>query len=116
MRVLICGDRNWDNVGVIMREVWKLPAGSVVIHGCARGADTIAGEAAKKCGLDVLEFPAEWEKYGRAAGSIRNKQMLVEGKPDEVWAFHSNIVHSRGTLNMMQQADKAGIPAHLFKE
>ena len=46
---------------------------------------------------------------GGAAGAIRNGQMLTEGKPDLVVAFHGNISISKGTKNMVEQATKAGI-------
>jgi hypothetical protein len=51
-------------------------------------------------------FPADWEKYGKAAGPIRNQQILVEGKPDLVVAFQGG----RGTANMVSRAQQAGVP------
>ena len=79
------------------------------MHGGARGADSIAGEEAKEFGLTVLAFSADWRRYGRAAGPIRNLQMLEEGKPDLVIAFHADLDHSKGTKDMVEQARKAGI-------
>ena len=61
-------------------------------------------------------FPADWKKYGRAAGPIRNKQMLNEGKPDLVLAFHTNIENSKGTKSMIQIAKKSEIKIILIKE
>ena len=54
----------------------------------------------------VNPFPAQWSKYGRAAGPLRNTQMLSEGNPDIVLAFHDNIKRSRGTRNMIVQSLK----------
>ena len=51
-------------------------------------------------GVVVEEFKADWDKFGRAAGPIRNAQMLREGKPDLVVAFPGG----RGTANMVAQA------------
>jgi hypothetical protein len=85
----------------------------VVIEGEARGADTIAREEAEKLGLTVERYPADWARYGRAAGPIRNKQMLVEGRPDFVLAFSADIERSRGTRNMVDQAIKAGLTADI---
>lgn len=47
---------------------------------------------------------------------IRNKQMLDEGKPDLVLAFHTDIENSKGTKNMIYQAKKRGIKVILIKE
>lgn len=81
----------------------------LVIEGEAPGADTLAREAAEYFGIPVLAFPANWQKYGRAAGPIRNTEMLNEGKPDMVVAFHNDYLHSKGTKNMVEQALKRGL-------
>jgi YspA, cpYpsA-related SLOG family len=119
MRVLVCGDRNWVDPAPIRRELRKLKRASrkeplVVIEGAARGADNIAGAIALSMGCEVEAYPAKWEEYGRAAGPIRNKEMLVKGKPDLVIAFHPNIEESKGTANMVSQAQKAGIPTEVY--
>jgi hypothetical protein len=65
-------------------------------------------------GLPVESFPADWEQYGRAAGPIRNQQML-EAKPDRVFAFHEDLEHSKGTGDMVRRARKAGVPVEVIK-
>lgn len=80
----------------------------VIIEGGANGADFLGKVWAKWMLVPVEEFPADWNKHGKAAGPIRNKQMLDEGKPDLVIAFLAK--DSRGTKNMIDQATKAGIP------
>jgi len=47
MRIIVCGSRNWTNYSIIYRELSKLPGNTVIIHGAARGADTIAGSIAR---------------------------------------------------------------------
>jgi hypothetical protein len=64
----------------------------------------------------VYSFPADWETYGKAAGPIRNTQMLTEGNPDMVAAFHNDISKSKGTKNMIVQAKKAGIKVILLTD
>lgn len=86
----------------------------LVIEGEAKGADLLASDAAFYFGIPVLRFPADWDKYGRAAGPIRNTQMLKEGKPDLVVAFHDNINASKGTLNMVQQARKQSVKVMVY--
>jgi hypothetical protein len=88
----------------------------VVIEGEARGADTMGRLAAEDFGIPVLKFPANWGVYGKVAGPIRNRQMLSEGRPDLVLAFHNDIANSRGTKDMVKAAMKAGIETHVWTE
>lgn len=86
------------------------PNDTTVIHGGGRGADTLAGIAARLGGFHVQVFYANWDRFGLAAGPIRNRKMLLEGKPTEVHAFHGDLASSKGTSNMIGLAHKAGIP------
>ena len=104
MRILICGDRNWRRMDVIERELKKFPPDTIVIHGACRGADTLGGFVADKLGFKVIPFPAKWSIYGRGGGVVRNQQMIDDGKPDMVLAFHENIGESRGTRDMLNRA------------
>ena len=113
MRVLICGDRNWVDEGTIEDYIKALPPGSIVIQGFCKGADKIARRLAQKHGYSILDFPAKWNRYGRGAGPIRNKQMLDEGKPDLVVAFHNDLSRSKGTADMIKQARKQSIPVEV---
>jgi len=118
-RILICGDRNWSDQQMIIETLSQLGRVCIiecVIEGEARGADTMARIAAETLGIYVLKFPANWGKYGRAAGPIRNQQMLDEGKPTLVLAFHNDIEHSRGTKNMVEKALKANIHVEVINE
>lgn len=78
---------------------------SIVIHGDADGADRLSGRWAESRGIPVRAFPADWDTYRRAAGPIRNKQMLDEGVPNLVVAFPGG----RGTANMVFQSRNAGV-------
>jgi hypothetical protein len=89
--VVICGDRNWSNRGVIEREVNLLDKDVTVVHGDCRGADRIGGSVALERGFKVVAFPANWAEHGRAAGPIRNRKMLTEENPFLVLAFHDDI-------------------------
>lgn len=62
---------------------------------------------ARERNIPVRAFPADWTTHGKAAGPIRNSQMLKEGLPDLVVAFLAP--DSRGTANMIAQAEKAGV-------
>lgn len=114
-RILITGDRNWTNKTIIQRVLYSEVSLTTeyVIHGGAPGADTLGGEVATGFGLVVRVFQAQWKRYGRAAGPIRNQQMLDEGKPTLVLAFHNNLAKSKGTRDMVSRALKAKIPVYL---
>ena len=121
MRILICGDRYWANKELIRDTVEnyvktiKLDK-IYIIEGEANGADSLAREVAEELGLEVMKFPADWSKYHRAAGPIRNQQMLQQGKPDMVLAFHNNLSQSKGTADMVKRARKAGVPTEVISE
>jgi len=112
LRVLISGARTWTALEPIHRELARLPQNSVIIHGDARGY-RIAGQVARELGLLEIACPAEWRKFGRAAGIIRNRQMLEEHRPHIVIAFHPAIEQARGTKHMVETARKAGVPVHI---
>lgn len=116
VRILVCGDRHWDNRAAIaakLRAYANIWVGSVegltIIEGGANGADTLAGEVARGLGLELEVYEAEWKKYGRAAGPIRNAAMLASGV-DLVLAFHHDLEASKGTANMVRLATRAGVP------
>jgi hypothetical protein len=108
MKVIVCGDRNWSDYAKIHGRLSRLPKGTTVIQGGCRGADKLAGRAAKNLGLDVLEMPAEWDRYGPSAGPRRNRKMLDLG-PGLVIAFHPNLGNSKGTKDTVEEAVKRGI-------
>ena len=109
MRILVCGGRDYadqdtvfatlDNVVEIFGEI------TGVIHGAAKGADSLAGKWANDRNIAELKYPADWAKYGKRAGYLRNQEMLDKGKPDFVVAFPGG----RGTAMMVDIATKAGV-------
>jgi|GEM_PF-431574 len=108
-KILICGGREFKDEEPIKKLIYSLPVNAVVIHGGARGADSIADKHAQERGLKVIRVFADWAKHGRKAGPFRNKQM-VEMTPDIVYAFYTNTPYtSRGTVNTVTYAKKANL-------
>lgn len=113
MRLLITGGRNWDDLITMwsfLDDLHREMKIDVLIHGDARGADRMAGEWAETRGVPVEKYPAQWNKYGRAAGVIRNQQMLDEGNLDHVAVFHKNLSESKGTKDMVNRCSKLNLP------
>lgn len=107
MKVLVCGGRNFDNIAFIWRTLDRLHEDtpiSELIHGGARGADTIAGDWAKTKPVKRWICKADWEKHGKSAGTRRNARML-EWEPDLVVAFPGG----RGTADMVRRSKEAGV-------
>jgi hypothetical protein len=119
-RVLVCGGRSYEDRSRVFHVLDKaLRAATlaerpfVLIHGGAKGADTLSGLwAASRQVNDVRVYKADWETHGRGAGPIRNKLMLTDGKPHVIIAFEGG----NGTADMIRQGKKAGIPVYEVKE
>ena len=77
MKVIVCGSRHispWLWVQTVKHELVKLKA-TEVVSGAQRGGDQVGEIAGKQLGLPVKLFPADWDRYGDAAGPIRNRKM-----------------------------------------
>ena len=112
MRILVCGGRRFsrpDRLWQVLGELHQRTPFSVLIHGGAPGADSLAGRWARSQGVSEQVFVADWQRYGRAAGPLRNQKMLEQGQPDLVVAFPGGP----GTRNMLQQAQQAGVAIQL---
>lgn len=120
MKLLITGSRGWkdaDKVLEVIREHKERAEMRAepffLIHGHAKsGADAMADAAARRLGMiagaDLIRVPADWKRYGKAAGPIRNQKMLDDHEPDVVAAFRATG-KSSGTDDMIQRAQRAGV-------
>ena len=80
-----------------------------IVSGAARGADTLAARYAKEHGIDLVEYPADWGRYGKKAGYLRNR--LIVADADAMIAFlHPE---SRGTRMSVELAQEKGIPVYI---
>jgi hypothetical protein len=108
MRIIVCGGRNYHNRKVVFDALDRLHAEKgveFVIQGIANGADYLAWQWADERGIPCGSFLAQWDKHGKAAGPIRNQEMIERGAPDGVVAFPGGS----GTADMVAKAEKAGL-------
>jgi hypothetical protein len=123
LRILITGSRHLADRRVIVRAICDWAAAvspevrdgrppPVIVHGGARGADTLAGEIAHAWGWAVECHPADWNRYGRAAGPRRNAEMVKLGA-DICLTFP--IGSSPGTRGCIDLARTAGIPVRIYE-
>lgn len=125
VRLLICGGRNYSGLVLMHNSIYQVcrlmnQRVSLIIHGDATGADTLAQVWADFQGIPTLPFPAKWTvidgpgvrlRWGRhgwynaAAGTDRNQRMLDEGKPDAWLAMPGGV----GTADMVRRCKAAGL-------
>lgn len=94
----------------VMRYVDSLGPDDVVVTGCARGVDEMARISADQLGKAFVVHRADWDAHGKAAGPLRNKQIVEDC--DRVVAFWDGV--SRGTRSTIRLANDAGKPVELF--
>lgn len=111
MKIIVAGIRNYDNYEFFektMNQHLKDYQDIELVSGGATGVDAYAEIYAKKYNLRIKVFPAEWSKYGNAAGPIRNGQMAdYTGASGLLIAFWD--YHSKGTGNMIRTAKRKNI-------
>jgi len=108
MIVLVTGGRDFNDLAATFDAIATLHTTieiECIVHGDAKGADTLADQVAEKIGIDRIAFPANWTKHGKAAGPIRNRHMLDRIGVDLVLAFPGG----NGTADMIKQAQHRGI-------
>lgn len=113
MRVLITGSRTWTDFETITTALAELGENHVLISGnCPQGADLMCEKAAEKLGWALELYPADWDKFGKSAGFIRN-EIMVNKSPDICLAFiHNKSKGATGTVNLSKKAE---IPTMVYR-
>ena len=109
MKVIIAGSRNFTDYQKLKKECDQFlqdQKNIKIVSGCHyKGADKLGIQYAIEKGFNLIKFPAEWNKFGKAAGPKRNKEMAIAA--DALIAFWDG--KSRGTQNMTQLAKQKGL-------
>ncbi len=116
--LLIAGSRNYTDRDTFNRVTEEYidseDAFTVIVAGGAAGADELAKDYALEHGLQYIEFPADWEKYGRAAGPKRNDEMVKFIKEKNGRALYFWDGESKGTKQCIESARKNGIDVTIW--
>lgn len=114
-RVLITGSRTWTNATRIAEALDAVfdPQVVLVSGACKKGADRLCEQHWASRGGRVERWPADWDRYGKAAGTRRNQDMVNAGA-DLCLAFIR--IGSRGASDCAYRAQCAGIPTTIYRE
>ena len=116
-KIIIAGGRDFMDYNLLKEKVNKILQEKkvthkiVIISGCARGADTLGLRYASENALDVEEYPADWDKYGKKAGYVRNVEMAENA--DALIAFWDG--KSKGTKHMIDIATERNLPIRVIR-
>ncbi|WP_439132923.1 DUF2493 domain-containing protein [Polaribacter sp.] len=109
MKVIIAGSRNFSDYQKLKKECDQFlqdQKNIEIVSGCHyKGADKLGMQYAYEKGFNLIKFPAEWNKFGKAEGPIRNNKMAIFS--DALIAFWDG--KSRGTQNMIRLANQKGL-------
>ncbi len=110
MIYLVVGSRSFNNYELLTDCLNKKQDISHIISGGASGADTLAYQYSKEYKIPMTIYWADWDKYGKSAGMIRNNKMLevIKHKNGKIIAFFDGS--SKGTSHTIAQAEKQNIP------
>lgn len=119
-RVIIAGSRSYDDYNTLTEECDRIlslkvvdaDTEIVVVSGHASGADALGERYAQERGFGLETFPADWTKFGRAAGPIRNAQMASVAHA--LIAFPKAGEVNRGTKNMVDLAVRKGLQIRII--
>ncbi len=112
MKLAIIGSRTFNNYGLLQETLEQYKSKiTLVVSGAAKGADSLSERWAIKNNIKTLIFPADWEKYGKRAGFIRNEDIIKNC--DCVITFWDNV--SKGTAHSLSLCEKYNIPYKIIK-
>ncbi len=115
MKLIVAGSREFDNFEKLENELFNVSLiigkPKTIVSGKARGADSLGEIYAKKYLIDVEEYPADWDNYGKSAGYRRNCDMA--NNADVLIAFWDR--KSKGTKHMINIALNKGLFVKVVK-
>jgi YspA, cpYpsA-related SLOG family len=113
MKVIIAGSRGITSISILKDAIFQSDfLISEVVSGCAQGVDSLGELWANENGVPISRFPADWDRFGRAAGMYRNSEM-AEYADAAIILWDGS---SRGTLDMIDKMRRARKPMEVWIE
>ncbi len=112
-KIIIAGGRNFDDFNKLCQvcdEFLKKYSNVEIVSGAFKGADLLGERYAAERNYPIKQFPADWRRYGKSAGHKRNAEMAAYAKV--LIAFWDG--ESKGTKNMIELAEQAGLKVKVF--
>ena len=116
-KLIVAGGRDFTDYEAAASEITALANGELgeravsIVSGMARGADALAAQFARDNNIKLYEFPADWDKYGKRAGYLRNAEMADFA--DGLLAFWDG--ESRGTKHMIETMQNLRKPVRIIR-
>ena len=118
-RMIVAGGRNFENYALMRsnldRITAEIPGKIELISGHAPGTDSLGERYARERRLRLRVFPARWDLYGKAAGVLRNQQMIDYALKRSAIAVFFWDGSSRGTRDAIRRTLKAGIDTRIIR-
>lgn len=118
VRVIVAGGRDFDDYSLMQDSLGAILSNRkysfnsfVIVSGGADGADFLGERYAKQLGFKLDKYPADWNKYGKKAGPIRNEQMVKVAQIAIVYWDGE----SKGSKNLIDNALKHGLELHVIR-
>ncbi len=113
MKIIIAGGRDFNEYELLKSScdlLFRSYEDVEIVSGTARGADSLGERYANEIGYPIKRFSADWDKFKKAAGYIRNEQMAEYA--DCLVAFYDG--RSKGTTHMLNIAQKHNLIIHII--
>lgn len=113
MKLAVVGSRSFNDYDCLSKELDRIRKKqniTLIVSGGANGADRLAEQYAREHNIEILILKAEWGKYGKRAGYIRNVE--IWNNSDFGIAFWDG--KSRGTKYSFEIAKKQGKYCKIF--
>ena len=115
MKIIIAGSRtftNYKKLSEVCDQFIQYQTDIEIVSGAYyKGADKLGEQYAKERGFKITQFPADWKRFGRAAGPKRNEQMA--NYADALIAFWDG--KSKGTKHMVDLAKSSGLSTYIYQ-
>ncbi len=114
MKIIIAGGRNFNDFQTLVKfcdHILQDQTNIEIVSGTYKGADQLGEKYAAEKGFPITQFPADWKRYGKAAGYKRNEQMAAYA--DTLIAFWDG--KSKGTKHMIDLAKSSHLEIYVYK-